>query len=81
MSIVKKIDQDQKIPIDYLKKEVGIIIIVMLNASILETFLESMDSTITLVPILLYERMKNLGLSTGIEREEHNAGTSETALL
>ena len=81
MNMVKNIDQDQKLLMEYRKKEVESIIIVIINTPSLEQWSEDMDSIITLVLLLLDRRMKHLELNTGTVGLIHNSGTSEIAVL
>ena len=60
MSIVNKINQYQRRPMEFLKKQVESIITGMFNITSLEQWSEDMDSDITPVLILLDGNMKDI---------------------
>ena len=74
IAMIKNIDQDQKIPMYYLKKEVESIITGIINTPSIEQLSEYMDFAITPVLLLLDEIMKHLELSTVAEVVGNNAG-------
>ena len=76
ISMVNKINQYQRIPINSLKKEVESIRKLMNNTPSLEQWSEYMYSTITPVLLLLEKRMIHLDLNMGIVGVGHNSGIS-----
>ena len=81
MNMVKNIDQDQKLLMEYRKKEVESIIIVIINTPSLEQGSEDMDSVITPVLLLLDERMKHLEFPIGKEWLGHDTGGGKISAL
>ena len=63
--LVKNMDQGHRWPIEYLKSEVKIMKIGMIDTPCLERWSEYMDSAITLVLQLLDEQMKHLEINSG----------------
>ena len=64
-----------------LKNKVERIRTEILNTPRLEQLLEDMDSAITPVLLILYEKMNHLKLNTGSVGAGYNSGTSEIAAL
>ena len=65
ISLVKKIDQGHRRPIETLDNEVEILKIFMIYATRLDQWLEEMDLELITVLKLIGERIKNLDINDG----------------
>ena len=81
MSMVRRIDQNQKNPVNYLQKEVKSIIMVIIRTSSLYQWSEEMGLATTLVLLLLDDIMKRLELYPGASGGIHTAGTTYMTAL